>query len=195
MRYNLSEIVDVIKDRRTIYPEQFSSRKVHKEIVQNLLGSAVWAPNHGKTEPWRFTVFMGEQTAKLAAAQQAFYEANTPPESFSKAKFERYQKRTSVTSAIIGLGMKRQESEKIPESEELIAVGCAAQNIMLHATAYGIGTFWSSGKFIESTDAKALMNLSDRDRVLGFLYLGYPEIDWPQSHRKPVEYVTDWQEE
>ena len=194
MRYNLSEIVEVIKDRRTIFPEQFSGRKVHKEIVQNLLGSGLWAPNHGKTEPWRFTVFMGDETRQLAKAQQAFYKANTAPDVFIQSKYDRYQKRADATSAIIGLGMKRQELEKIPEEEEVIAVGCAAQNIMLHATAYGIGSYWSSGKFIFSREARELLKLDERDRILGFLYLGYPEIDWPKSHRKPVEYVTDWRD-
>lgn len=194
MRYNLSEVVELIKDRRTIFPEQFSSRKVHKEIVRNLLASAVWAPNHGKTEPWRFTVFMGEQTNQLADAQQAFYKADTAPGVFSQAKFDRYLKRAEASSAIIGLGMKRQEAAKIPEEEEVIAVGCAAQNILLHATAYGIGSFWSSGRFIQSREAFELMGLEAPDRILGFIYLGYPEVEWPKSHRKPVEYVSDWRE-
>lgn len=194
MRFNLSEVVELIRDRRTLFPEQFTDRKVHREIVEELLRSGTWAPNHGKTEPWRFTVFMGEQTKLVADAQQAFYRAHTPEESFSKAKFERYQTRASSTSAIIALGMKRQESGKIPEEEEVLAVGCAAQNIMLHATAYGIGSYWSSGKFIHSNEARALLNLAGGDRVLGFMYLGYPSVDWPRSHRKPIEYVTQWKE-
>jgi len=194
MRYNLSEVVELIRDRRTIFPEQYSSRKVHKEIVLNLLNSGVWAPNHGKTEPWRFTVFMGAKTMQLATAQQEFYKAATDPEKFSPAKYERYAQRAQATSAIIALGMKRQESGKIPEEEEVIAVGCAAQNLMLHATAYGIGSYWSSGGFIHSRQAKELLNPGENDRVLGFIYLGYPEGEWPKSHRKPVEFVSEWRE-
>ncbi len=194
MRYNLSEVVELIKDRRTIYPEQYSSRKVPREIVQNLLQSAVWAPNHGKTEPWRFTVFIDDKTAELAQAQQAFYKAHTPPETFSQAKCDRFQKRAAATSAIIALGMKRQDAEKIPEEEEVIAVACAAQNLMLHATAYGIGSFWSSGNFVYSPQVKELLGLEDRDRVIGFIYLGYPKEEWPKSHRKPLEYVANWRE-
>ncbi len=194
MRFNLSEVVELIKDRRTIFPEQYSERKVHREIVEELLRSGTWAPNHGKTEPWRFTVFMNGKTKLVADAQQAFYRANTPEESFSNAKLERYQKRAASTSVIIALGMKRQETGKIPEEEEVLAVGCAAQNIMLHATAYGIGSYWSSGKFIHSDEARELLNLASGDRVLGFLYLGYPSVDWPRSHRKPIEYVADWKE-
>lgn len=194
MRYNLSEIAELIKDRRTIFPEQFSSRRVHREIVTELLKSATWAPNHGKTEPWRFTVFMNDRTSLLADAQQEFYKANTPADKFSIAKYDRYQKRAAATSVIIGLGMKRQESGKIPEEEEVLAVGCAAQNLMLHATAYGIGSYWSSGGFIHSPAALELLGLDQNDRVLGFVYLGYLAEDWPSSHRKPLEYVTTWKE-
>lgn len=190
----MSEVVELIRDRRTIYPEQFSQRKVHKEIVLNLMQSGIWAPTHGKTEPWRFTGFLGEGTKELADAQQQFYKSNTPSESFSPAKYDRFQLRAAATSAIIGLGMKRQEAGKISEEEEVMAVSCAAQNIMLHATAYGIGSFWSTGKFTFSPEAKNLLGLEQNDRVLGFLYLGYPAADWPKSHRKPIEYVTQWKE-
>lgn len=193
MKYNLSEITDLIKDRRTIYPEQFSSRKVHREIIENILRSATWAPTHGKTEPWRFSVFMGEATAELARAQQAFYREHTADEHFLQRKFERYASRAARSSVIIGVGMQRQETRKIAEIDEVLAVGCAVQNLSLHAAAYGLGTFWSTGGFAFSDAAKALLGLNDPDdRGLGFLYVGYPEGDWPKSHRKPLEYVTRW---
>ena len=37
MRYNLSEITELIRNRRTIYPEQFSERKVHREQIELML--------------------------------------------------------------------------------------------------------------------------------------------------------------
>ena len=66
MKYNLSEITEVIKNRRTIYHEMYSTRKVHKEIIEDLLNNAIWAPTHGNTQPWRFKVFMGEGLMKLS---------------------------------------------------------------------------------------------------------------------------------
>ena len=70
MKYNLSEINEVIRNRRTIYPKHFSSRKVHREQVEAMLENARWAPTHKMTQPWHFKVFMGEGLQKLAA----FYE-------------------------------------------------------------------------------------------------------------------------
>ena len=78
MKYNLSEITEVIKNRRTIYPEMYSSRKVHKEIIEDLLNNAIWAPTHGNTQPWRFKVFMGFGLNRLSEFQSNLYqELNT----------------------------------------------------------------------------------------------------------------------
>ena len=54
MRFNLSEVTELIRERRTIVPEQFSDRKVHKEQLELILNNAQWAPTHGNTQPWRF---------------------------------------------------------------------------------------------------------------------------------------------
>jgi nitroreductase len=66
MRFNLSEVNDLIRSRRTIYPEQFSDRQVHQEQIELILNNAQWAPTHGNTQPWRFKVFMEEGRQKLS---------------------------------------------------------------------------------------------------------------------------------
>ena len=60
MKYKLKRNNRTNQNRRTIYPKFFTSRKVHKEIVEHLLNNATWAPTHGNTQPWRFKVYMGE---------------------------------------------------------------------------------------------------------------------------------------
>ena len=71
--------------------------------VRSILSAAPWAPNHGKTEPWRFVVFGGPQkdlllnaTLKWHTDQSAsFWESAyiTPkgkPEFKGGAAFEKY---------------------------------------------------------------------------------------------------------
>ena len=60
MRHNLSDVTALIKDRRSFAPEQHSARKVHRDVVEEILRAGIWAPTHGMTQPWRFTVFQGE---------------------------------------------------------------------------------------------------------------------------------------
>ena len=41
MKYNLTEIIDLIKERRTVFPEKYKSRKVHKEQIEKMLDAAI----------------------------------------------------------------------------------------------------------------------------------------------------------
>jgi hypothetical protein len=36
------------------------------------------------------------------------------------------------------------------------------------------------------------LGFSEKDKCLGLFYLGYPAFEWPESHRKPLEYNTEW---
>lgn len=194
MKYNLSEITDIIRNRRTIVPEKYSTRKVHREQIELMLNNALWAPTHGMTQPWRFHVFMGEGVNLVSTFIPQLYTEITPPEKFNTAKLDRMALRLQKSSAVIAVCMERDASGKIDEIEEIEAVACAMQNAMLTATAYGLGTFWSTPKLIHHARFHDFLGLKPGDRCLGLLYVGYPEVEWPTQHRKPLEFVTTWNE-
>jgi nitroreductase len=192
MRFNLSEITEVIRERRTIYPEQYSERKVHKEQIDLILNNALWAPTHGNTQPWRFKVFMEEGREKLSSFLGETYLKLTPEEAQNDQKLAKLLTRPKMASAIIAVCMERQPEEKIAEIEEIEAVACAVQNMHLTCTAYGLGGFWASPKLIYTPEINDFLGLGEKDKCLGLFYIGYPSIDWPKAHRKPLEYVTEW---
>lgn len=192
MRYNLSEITSVIQDRRTIQPEFFSDRKVHREIVEKILNNAIWAPTHGMTQPWRFKVFMDKGLERFGTAHAELYKEVTPENEFDQQKYDKLKSRPQLASVVIALCMKRQETEKIPEIEEIAAVSCAVQNMYLTCTAYGLGAYWGSGGMTFHPGMKKVLGLGEKDLCLGFFYIGYPKVDWPKGQRRPIEYVTEW---
>ena len=192
MKYNLSEITEIIKNRRTIYPQFYSSRKVHKEIIEHLLQNATWAPTHGMTQPWRFKVFTEESRKTLSDTLSILYKQLTPTENFREDKFAKMQARPFQASAVIVAYMKRGDNPKIPEIEEISSVACAIQNLCLTATAYGIGSFWSTPKIIYTKEMNNFLKISDEDKCMGIIYLGYPNDEWPKGQRKPIEYLTEW---
>lgn len=194
MRYNLSEAKALIEDRRTIHPENYSSRKVHKEIVTELLDSAKWAPTHRYTQPWFFKVFMGGGLKKLSEFQSALYK-EAKGNGLDINKYEKLKARPLMATAVIGICMKRDEAERDPEEEEIASVAMAVQNMKLLAAAHGIGAFWSTGGVTYLPQTKEWMGLGEKDKFLGFLYLGYPKEGWPRkTRRKPQEYYTEWVE-
>lgn len=192
MRYNLSEIVELIKGRRTIYPEFYSSRKVHKEQVELILNAGIWAPTHGKTQPWRFTVFMNDQREELSKFLSETYLEFTPKEEQKDTKLAKMLNRPMQSSAIIAVHMHRTPDTRIPEHEEFSAVSAAIQNMLLVATAYGLGSFWSTPKFLDSDQARQFFDLGEKDKCLGLIYLGYTKEEWPKGQRRPIEYLTEW---
>lgn len=192
MRFNLSEINELIRSRRTIYPEQFSERKVHREQVELLLTNAQWAPTHGNTQPWRFKVFMEESRQRLSDFLGKTYLELTPAEQQNDMKLAKMLTRPLKSSVVIAICMERQPSEKILELEEIEAVACAVQNLHLSCTAYGLGGFWSTPKLIYHPKMNEFLGLGEKDKCLGLFYIGYPAIEWPKAHRKPLEYTTEW---
>ncbi|UTW62691.1 nitroreductase [bacterium SCSIO 12741] len=195
MRYNLSEITDVIEDRRTIFPEQFSKRKVHREIIEKLLNVARWAPTHKLTQPWKFSVFREEGLNRLSEFQSQTYSQITPEDKFSERKFLKLKERPLKSSAVIFVTMSPDPDRRVPEIEEIASVAAAVQNMSLLATAYGLGFYWSSGGLTYRDELKEFLNLEESDKVMGTIYVGYPDIDWPRkTPRKPIEYFTHWEE-
>ena len=88
--------------------------------------------------------------------------------------------------------MKRDSTKKIPEIEEIAAVSCAVQNMLLTATAYGLGSFWSTPKILNTKNMKDFFTLEEDDKCLGLLYFGYSNEERPVGQRKPIEYITEW---
>lgn len=187
MKFNLSEISGLIQSRRTITPEHYTTRKVHKEQIEKMLQNAVWAPNHKLTQPWRFHVYLEEGMEILREKLPLLMPEDQP------VKKERISSRLSRTSAVVAVCVE--PSEKASLHEEEYAVACAIQNILLTATAYGIGSFWATPGFIRTEEFNQSLNLPAQQKCLGLVYLGYVEGEWPNNHRKPLEYITEWNTE
>lgn len=192
MKHSVSEITEVIRDRRTVYPKDYSGREVHREMIELMLTNATWAPTHGLTQPWRFTVFMGAARERLATFLGETYRATTAPEKFVQGKLDNLTQRPLQSSAVIGIGMVRDPRGRINERDELLAVACAVQNMHLTCTAYGLGGFWATGGPMTGTAMRDFLGLGPDGQALGLFHVGYPGIEWPKSHRRPLETVTTW---
>ncbi|MCB9224798.1 MAG: nitroreductase [Crocinitomicaceae bacterium] len=197
MKYNLSEITEVIKDRRTIFPEFYSDRPVHKEQIEKILNNAIWAPTHGSTQPWTFKVFMGEGRQKLSDFLSELYKEKFTGENFKEMKYNKLKTRPLMAGAVVAVSLKRDPNSKILELEEIEAVACAIQNMYLTCTAWGLGGFWATPGLIYTPAMNQFLGLGEQDKCLGLFYIGYPKPDyeWPKGHRKPIEYFTEWVEE
>ena len=186
------QLNQLIKSRRSIKPRYFNGNKIEDSIVWQILENANWSPTHGLTQPWRFKVFTDGGLLKLANFQAELYRKITPEKIFNSDKYERMKQNILNSSHVIIICMQRQVSEKILELEEIEAVACSVQNMALTATAYNVCSFWGSGGVTYTQELKDWIGLTEKDRCLGYLYLGYSDNPNANSHRSPIQEKVEW---
>lgn len=183
---------ELARSRRSVFPKQFvPGKQVDDAIIKEILTNATWAPNHGQTEPWHFTVFSGEGLQKFAGFQSELYKALSG-DRFNPEKYTKLQQQPLLASHIIALAMKKNTVKRIPEIEEIEAVACAVQNIYLSVTAYGLGGYWTTGGITYEEAAKSFFGLGEADRLLGFFYIGEVAIPSGAAKRSPLEDKITW---
>lgn len=193
MDYDVEQFNSIVKNRRSIYPYQYQKgRQVPDAIVWQILENANRAPNHKQTEPWRFTVFTGEGLKHFAQLQAGVYKQYSG-NAFNEGRYQKLLDYPLMASHVIAIGMKRNEANKLPEIEEVMATACAVQNMFLTVTAYGLGSYWSTAGITYFDEAKPYFDLEPDDKLLGFFYIGYVNKPFEKpSKRRAIQEKVKW---
>ena len=183
---------ETIRSRRTTF--KFKQEPVPKEVIEEILSYAIWAPNHHITEPWRFTV-IGKETKLILAEryrQIQIEKAAAHVDEKNKAKIGQlgYEKFTSKPTVIVVSCI--QDGDEQRRREDYAATCCAMQNVQLAAWEMGVGMQWSSGQITMEENTYRLVGIDpDQEYIIGFFYTGYPaEIREPQ--RRPLSEFLRW---
>jgi len=192
-KYDVEQLNDIILNRRSIYPRQYDKGKaVPDEVIWQILENANRAPNHKQTEPWRFKVFSGEGRRYFAELQAEIYQEYAG-EDYNEGRYQKLLEYPMLASHVISIGMRRNEQGILPENEEIQAVSCAVENMFLTVTAYGLGSYWTTAGITYFEQAKAHFDLGEKDKLMGFFYIGYIAIPYKSlSKRSPVQTKVEW---
>ena len=84
-----------------------------------------------------------------------------------------------------------QPHPKVPGSEQVLAVSCAAHGLLLAAHAQGLGAVWRTGDFAYDPYLAKALGLTGDEQILGFIYVGTPEgtLRTPPE-LEPQQFVT-----
>ncbi len=184
-------VLDIIQNRRATPPRLFAKKEISKEIIERLLESANWAPNHKKTEPWRFKIYTGKAKADLAEKAYSLLKLKfaeglqIAPEKMDK--FKSTMERVPVAIAIV---MQRDAGKRLPEWEEIAAVSMAVQNMWLRATEMDLGAFWGTPAFIDLFNE--ILEIQEGQKCLGFFYVGHIMVDYPSPGRGEIAEKVEW---
>jgi nitroreductase len=140
--------------------------------VEQLIRACAAAPDHGRLAPWRFVVISGRGREALGNALAQVRLARVPDATKSLLQSER--DKALRAPVIIAVAARLARGGKVPELEQLLAVGAGVQNMFLAAQALGYGAMWKTGEAAYETSVKAAIGLEPEDQIVAFLYLGSP---------------------
>lgn len=169
---NMNTVIKTILQRRSVKPESFTGEPIDASIIETILSSAVWAPTHGRTEPWHFYIYAEGSRANLGNHLAEAYKSTTSPDTFDESKYATFASRPLLASHAILVAMTRGNNAKIPKSEEMMACACAVQNMLLTATSLGIGSFWGTPALLHTNSFRNNYALKEEDEFIGLIYLG-----------------------
>lgn len=183
-------VLAAIKERRSI--GKCSSDVPDRLLIERIVESGTWAPNHHLTEPWRFFILHGDARVRLGEVMGQVAAAHELCLETGRVAAERAASKPLRAPWLIAIAVEPADDPSIPEIEE-IAAGCAAaQNMLLAAEALGLAAIWRSGWITYEPEIKAFFGLTPRAQMLGFLYVGCPAMKAPVRTRKGVGEVTTW---
>lgn len=183
--------LDAITTRRT--HKHFTTRPVARAEIEVLLDAAILAPNHKLTEPWRFVV-PGPESTRVWAEIRADFKVGLVEEGGEEraaAKRAKLIEETLEVPACIAVLM-HQDDDDVRRDEDHAAVWMAVQNMLLAATALGLGSKIATGRVFEGEPARALFGAKKRERVLGVIHVGEPAGERVMKERTPAAKLTTW---
>src|SRR5215212_308604 len=191
----MMDVIQAIETRQSM--GRVKGDPVPRELVERILQSAVHAPNHRLTEPWRFHVFMGRGRGELARARAeiARLQAEAEGESAEMAagRISRERKKAFRAPVIIAVVCEAGRDE-IETLENYAACACAVQNMQLTAHALGLAAMWRTGPAAYHDHMREFFGLKEGDRVVAHLYVGYPDMGERPRRRQPATEKTIWHE-
>ena len=186
----LSDALTAIKTRRAI--KEYLQTEIPREWIEELLDAAHWAPNHKLTHPWRFHVFTGAGRERLVAARQAAVRWAAEKKGAQPSEDElRFAREKCFSSPVIIIVSMVGDDNKITDQENYAACWCAIQNLLVAAAARGLGSYPSTGTWIDQNFVGPVLGLGEKERPVSCIFLGYSEQK-TMAKRLPVEKHTTW---
>lgn len=186
------DVFKAIRERRSI--GKVKSTEVETEKIEKILDAATWAPNHHHTEPWKFFVLTGEGRRPLGRtlAEIAKEKMEDPSSEENQTKLKKAEQNPFRAPVVITVAVTPSDNQKAVKIEEVAAVNSAVQNMLLAAHAQGLGAIWRTGNPCYHVKTKELFDLREEDDVLGFVYIGYPDIQPKEGKRILAKDKTIW---
>ena len=162
-------VFDAIYGRRSIRVYVEDKQVEHEKIIK-LLKAGMAAPSACNIQPWEFVVVTEKETvSQIKRSIERFGAYNAP-------------------LVIVVCGYR----EFIPWEDDNGEADCCAaiENMLIAATAMGLGSVWIGG--FDAASIRAILDIPDHVAPIGVVYFGYP-AESKEPRTQYLEEAVYWQ--
>jgi nitroreductase len=175
----MMDVLEAIHRRRAV--RRYSPDRVDREDIHTILDAANWAPSAMNRQQWEFLVVTGTKIREMGASYQANieeYTKNWDPSplrgSLSREEFIRFAGSYGGAPAVIVVLTDRSDNPDLRKAN-LESASAAMENLLLAATALGLGTCWMTGPLRDEQALREILEIPDDREIVAVTPLGYPE--------------------
>ena len=200
------DAIECIRTRKSI--RGFKPQPVPKDILNEILETAVWSPSYKNSQPWEVIILSGRKKEELSNMLVGLFEKGTPPcpdtpepwvwpEAENARIADLYRRRAEAS------GINLDDPEVLKKAKianfrfyraphaiylfqdasltpwSLFDLGLFAQSLMLSAHAKGIGTVPQAFATDYAQDIKRFLNIPETKRLVLGISIGYPDPGSP----------------
>jgi nitroreductase len=184
------EALENLMSRRS--PAKLAEPAPSPEALSRAMAAAVRAPDHGKLKPWRFVVIDSDARGAFGDVMARCLKRQRPEADEEMLTRER-EKAFRAPAIVVAVARIQPQHPKIPEVEQLLSAGAAAQNFWLALHAQGYGAMWKTGAPAYDAQVKRELGLAETDQIVGFMYVGsvaQPAMEMKRA--EPEGFVERW---
>ena len=202
------DILEAVKARKSV--RGYRPDPVSKEIIEEILRSAIQSPSAMNTQPWEFTVIAGEVIENIRRENiESLLSGAAPSPDITMESYEGIYKQRQVALAIELfklMGIAREDTVKRSEWMQrgfrffdapaaiiisvdksvngllwMFDLGAVSQTICLAALKYGLGTCIEAQGVTFPEVIRRHAGISESKKIIMSIALGYPDESFPAN--------------
>ena len=192
------DLASLLQGRRSV--RQYQTRPVARELVEQVLEAARWAPSPHGRQPWRFVVITRQEvkaqlTERMGETWQRQLQMDGQAAEIVAIRKEKSRQRILGAPAIIIACLYLEDLDRYPDEKRqadettmaIQSIGAAIQNMLLMAYDLGLDTGWMCAPLFCPEIVCEALNLDTRLIPHALITVGYAAADPQRRERLPLD--------
>lgn len=154
--------------------------------LEAILQAAMSAPDHGALQPYRFLVIQQDARQNLSEV----FEKAAIQQGYDSATVQKQKEKPLRSPMIIVVIACITDNPGIPEVEQILSAGIAAQHIQLACRSLGFGSIWLTGNNCYDLLVYEALGLDINERIIAFIYVGSQRNATIKKNRPDARIIT-----